>query len=348
MTALATNFTQLLICRLLTGAGLAGALANAISLVAEYAPRRIRVTVVSVMFGAFPLGGALGGLVSAKMIQGWGWPSMFWVGGAMPIALGCLLANLLPESIKFLVATGSDPRKTANVLNRLVGRTAFRGDELFVIAEAARRGAVREIFSSGYALKTVLLWIAFAVNQITLTFAITWMPLVLRRAGAPLSQAIVASAVYTLVGLLGAVVIARFADRAKCGRPVAWAYFFSALAMSAIGYAASTPWLLYAVVSVAGFFVVGVAVNLNPIAAAVYATPIRSTGVGWALAAKSAGGIAGALAGSLLVSSRFSIELLYLTAAIPVVIGATSLARLVSHTITHDTALIVQKAVPEA
>jgi len=332
-TALATSFTQLLICRLLIGAGLAGALVNAISLVAEYSPLRFRTSVVSAMFSAFPLGGALGGAVSAQMIQAWGWPSLFWVGGAFPIALACLLAILLPESVKFLVVARSGPRRIALVLNRLAGRRAFRGNETFTVTrEAQAPRSVRSIFAAHHALNTVLLWIAFAINQVALTFAITWMPLTLHRAGIPLGRAAMASTLYTLAGIVGAITFARLADRVKSAWPVGWAYLLSALALGAIGWMASTMWLLFAIVSVAGFFMVGVAVNLNPIAASVYPTAIRSTGVGWSLALKSVGGIAGALAGSALVSSNLSVALLYSIAAIPVVVGAASLGLLVKRT----------------
>jgi AAHS family 4-hydroxybenzoate transporter-like MFS transporter len=329
-TAVSTSFMQLLIYRLLTGIGLAGALANAISLVSEYSPTRIRTSVVSVMFCAFPFGGALGGILSAKLIQTWGWPAVFWVGGLLPIALGILLAIVLPESTKFLVASGADRGVIAAALNRWIKTKAFQGDEIFSMPqEATSRSSVREIFSRTYALKTTALWISFAINQMGLTFAITWMPLVLRKAGVALDKAIFASALFTLVGILGAVVIARLTDRAKSGGPVAWAYLLSAAAIGSIGYASSTTWLLFIAVSAAGFLIVGVAVNLNPIAASVYPTTIRSTGVGWSLGMKSAGGIAGALAGSVLVSSRLGLSSLYLIAAAPIVLGAVSFACLV-------------------
>ena len=329
-TAVSTSFMQILICRLLTGAGLAGALANAISLTSEYSPTRIRTSVVSMMFCAFPLGGALGGILSAKLIQAWGWPAVFWVGGVLPIALGFLLAIALPESIEFLVASDADRKVIAAVLNRWTKTKFFQGDEIFSVPEeATKRSSVREILSRGYAPKTVALWIAFAINQMALTFAITWMPLVLREAGATLDKAIFASALFTLVGILGAVAIAWMTDRSGSGKLVALAYLLSAAAIGSIGYASSTTWLLFIAVSAAGFLVVGVAVNLNPIAASVYPTIIRSTGVGWSLGIKSVGGILGALAGSALVSSHLGLPSLYLTAAAPIVLGAAALASLV-------------------
>jgi AAHS family 4-hydroxybenzoate transporter-like MFS transporter len=339
-TAASTTFMQLLIWRLVTGAGLAGALANAISLVSEYSPTRIRTSVVSIMFCAFPLGGALGGVLSAKLIQAWGWPAVFWVGGALPIALGFLLAIVLPESTKFLIARGADRGVIAAVLNRWTRTKVFQGDEIFSLPEeATRRSSVRELLSRTYALKTLALWISFAINQMGLTFAITWMPLVLRKAGVSLDNAIFASALFTLVGIFGAIVIARLTDRTKSGGTVVWAYFLSAAAIGSIGYAWSTIWLLFIAVSAAGFLIVGVAVNLNPIAASVYPTTIRSTGVGWSLAMKSVGGIAGALAGGVLVSSRLGLSSLYLIAAAPIVLGAVSFACLVFRSARFSRAL---------
>ena len=282
------------------------------------------------MFCEFPLGGALGGILSAKLIQAWGWPPVFWVGGVIPIALGFLLALVVPESTKFLVVNGADRGVIAAILNRWTKTKAFQGDEIFSVPEdVTRQSSVREILSRTYVLKTTALWVSFAINQMGLTFAITWMPLVLRRAGVALDKAILASALFTLVGILGAIAIARLTDRAKSGGPVACAYFVSAAAIASIGYASSTAWLLFVAVSAAGFLMIGVAVNLNPIAASVYPTTIRSTGVGWSLGMKSVGAIVGALAGSMLVSSRLGLSSVYLIAAGPIVLGAVSFAWLV-------------------
>ena len=53
--------------------------------------------------------------------------------------------------------------------------------------------------------------------------------------------------------------------------------------------------------------------------------------MGWSISVKNMGGIAGALAGGALVSSRFGLPSLYLIAAAPIVLGAAALAGLVSN-----------------
>lgn len=74
-TAFASTPGELLAYRFLTGLGLGGAMPNIIALTSEYAPKRLRATLVTLMFCGFPLGAVLGGLVSARLIAAFGYPS---------------------------------------------------------------------------------------------------------------------------------------------------------------------------------------------------------------------------------------------------------------------------------
>lgn len=64
LTAWATSMNELLAYRFITGVGLGAAMPNIIALTSEYAPQRLRATLVTVMFCGFPLGSTLGGLIS--------------------------------------------------------------------------------------------------------------------------------------------------------------------------------------------------------------------------------------------------------------------------------------------
>src|SRR3989442_2406148 len=77
LTPLTYDFTSLLVVRLLTGVGLGGALSAVIAMVAEYSPARHRATLVSVMYAAFPLGGVIGGPLSAYVIPNFGCQPVF-------------------------------------------------------------------------------------------------------------------------------------------------------------------------------------------------------------------------------------------------------------------------------
>jgi MFS family permease len=60
LTSFATSLDQMLWLRFLTGLGLGGALPNTVALVSEYAPKRLRATVITSMFCGFSIGAALG------------------------------------------------------------------------------------------------------------------------------------------------------------------------------------------------------------------------------------------------------------------------------------------------
>ncbi|MFD2274434.1 MFS transporter [Undibacterium arcticum] len=87
ITPLADSIFQLSAIRFATGLGLGGGVPLFVALTAEYAPKRLRTTLVAVMFCGFPMGAVLGGIASAKLIPAFGWPSVFIAGGVLPLLL---------------------------------------------------------------------------------------------------------------------------------------------------------------------------------------------------------------------------------------------------------------------
>ena len=87
----ARNLDQVMILRALAGIGLGGLMPNLIALNSEFAPRRLRATLVVLMFAGISVGGGLPGAVQAWLIPKFGWQIMFWIGGLAPLALdGCI------------------------------------------------------------------------------------------------------------------------------------------------------------------------------------------------------------------------------------------------------------------
>src|SRR5882724_11745813 len=102
-SAFAEDLTQLLVLRAIAGLGLGGSIPNAIALMTEYAPSRVRATRVGIMFIGYTIGSALGGVIAAHLIPAYGWPSVFVVGGVLPMLLAAGAAFGLPESVRFLM-----------------------------------------------------------------------------------------------------------------------------------------------------------------------------------------------------------------------------------------------------
>src|SRR4051794_21933997 len=119
LTARAGTLQEFVIFRFLTGLGLGGAMPNVVALTSEYTPRRLQPIFVSGLFAGMPLGALVAGLLTSEMLPLWGWRSVFYVGGLLPLVIALLLIKLLPESVRFLAATGADPRRIARIMKRI-------------------------------------------------------------------------------------------------------------------------------------------------------------------------------------------------------------------------------------
>ena len=65
-------------------------------------------------------GGALvAGIAASFMLPRWGWQSVLYLGGALPIVLAAVLIVALPESVRFLIARGTDRRRVADLARRM-------------------------------------------------------------------------------------------------------------------------------------------------------------------------------------------------------------------------------------
>ena len=108
--------------RFLTGLGLGGAMPQAITLTSEYCPQRRRSLMVTTMFCGFTLGSALGGVIAAQMVPLYGWRSVLFLGGVLPLLCLPILYVFLPESVRFLVQRAAPAKKISAILQRISGQ----------------------------------------------------------------------------------------------------------------------------------------------------------------------------------------------------------------------------------
>jgi AAHS family 4-hydroxybenzoate transporter-like MFS transporter len=328
-TPLTHDFFSLSFIRAMTGLGLGGALSNVIALVAEYSPARARATLVSVMYTAFPLGGVLGGPLSAWLIHSHGWQAVFLVGGIIPLFLIAALTISLPESVRFLVARKASFTQVATLLGRVLPGKKYLPEDTFVLLEEAdpqSGDARRRIFSAEYMRPTILLCLASFITQMVIVFVITWMPTLLQAAGIPLTRAIIASAVFSLGGIAGSVLLGRIIGAQRSYQSLVLTYVASAFVIGTIGLSTLSWASLIAAVCLAGITIVGAQVNLSAYSATVYPTEIRSTGLGWIVGVGRVGAICGALVGTAFVAAGITLEAQYLIVALPALVAAAAVA----------------------
>ncbi|HEX2591990.1 MAG TPA: MFS transporter [Rhizomicrobium sp.] len=328
LTVYAYDFRSLFVLRMLIGIGLGGALSNAIAMVAEYSPQRARATLVSVMYAAFPLGGVIGGPISAALISHYGWHAVFVLGGVLPLLLTVALLLWLNESIRFMVLSKVAPERIAGILRRMAPGFEPTPGDVYVLPQS--RGVsnrpTREIFSREFVRATVLLCIAAFMAQLVIVYVVTWMPLVLASIGMPVTSAILASVAFSVGGIFGAIGLARIIDKDKSYRGLVVTFLLSAVSIAGIGYLASNWYGLLAITFLTGLLTVGANIVLSAYSATVYPTAIRSTGVGWVIGWGRIGAIAGALFGTALVAAGLTIEIAYVIAAVPAIIGGAAIA----------------------
>ncbi|PZU60439.1 MAG: MFS transporter [Brevundimonas sp.] len=316
--AYARSMEELTLARFCVGLGLGGAIPSVIALTAEYSPLRLRSTLVTSMFIGFPLGAVLGGLVSARLIAEFGWTSVFWAGGILPLILIPVVLAALPESIGFLAAAGRHRDRIAAVLNRIAPDIRIgEGTTFTTPGQGTARGSIGQLFTPDRALTTLTLWGIFFCNLLVMYLLINWLPVVLSQAGLPIERAILGTVLLNLGGAVGGFVIARTMDRWGGTRVFLAAYVGAAVFVVAVGYAVFDVRLLMALIFLTGACLIGAQFGMNALAAAYYPTEIRSTGVGWALGIGRVGSIVGPVVGGAAIALGADARAVLTTAALP-------------------------------
>ena len=319
-TAWVSGLPALVALRFLAGIGLGCAVPNAIALNTEYAPKRLRATMVTLMFLGYTIGAALGGAAAAVLIPRFGWSSVFIAGGVAPLVVAALCARFLPESVRFQLLKG-DLQAARRRLQAWFPQAAIAQDTELLMREEKRSGlSVGHLFKEKRAPFTILLWICFIANLVTLHFIANWLPTVIESTGVPLQRAVIVTSLFQVGGTVGGIIISRLLDRGSL-LPLVGFFAMAALMIAAIGMFSRSETMLEVIVFAAGLFVVGTQFGLNALAGSSYPTFIRSTGVGWALGIGRIGSIMGPVVGGVLIALKLPLQEIFLWGAAPMLVG---------------------------
>lgn len=322
-TMAATSPMELIILRFLTGIGLGGVIPNIVALIAEYAPRRLRGSLLILVFFGILVGGALPGPVAAWLVPAYGWRVIFFVGGVVPIAIAALLQLALPESLKFLLLR---PERRGDVV-RLLGRAfpgpALSSDATFVVGKAPTDNAwsPAPLFRNGLAIITPLFWIAFTANLLVNFFVTQWVPTLFRDAGLSADQVASITSAYFFGGIVGSLVMLFLVDRLGM-MPTVVLFVLAVPAIGCLGLPGLPVGTLVVLSFAGGFCILGNQNSLNAVVGIIYPTACRSKGAGWALGIGRFGSITGPMLGAALVAAQMSLTHIFYVPAAPLVIGA--------------------------
>jgi benzoate transport len=320
LTAFAQNVMQLIVLRVFSGIGIGAMLASVATVAAEFSPDRYKNFIVSTVLAGYPIGATLAGLVAAQVIPELGWRVMFIISAVATIAPLPVIAFLMPESISFL--TDKQPSGALDKLNRIFTRMGMRQlTSLPILTEQQNHSAVvSALLTPKHRRSTLLLWLAFFMAFVTLYFLISWIPKLARNTGLTLDLAIYAGTIFNLGAFFGIVVQGYFSQLFGLRRIIFIFFVATSILMFVFSLFTESVTILM-MFGLMGFGVQGGFVGLYTVAARLYPTVIRATGIGWAIGAGRTGAIFGPMAGGVLVAVGLSMTANFVVFAIPIILA---------------------------
>jgi MFS transporter, AAHS family, 4-hydroxybenzoate transporter len=324
-TAAAQSLLILAVCRFFTGLGIGGGFPGAATLTGDYAPRQRRALMIMVSFTGAPLGGFLCAQAAGFLLPTLGWPSIFVIGGVVPLALVLVIALWLPESPRFLMRKPVLKPAEAALLRRLNIDPAPVAPHRLDIGGG---NPVALLFGTGYRLQTVLLWLIFFCSLMDLFLFVYWMPEVLHLTGLSPASAARASSFREFGGIFAVLYLGHLIDRFGPERTLALNYAAGIVVIGLIALA-SLPYAALAIaIFCSGLTIIGSQTGANAACGKLYPARMRTTGLGWALGVGRLGGIAAPVLGGFLLHHGMEPRHIFLFACLFALIAALATAGL--------------------
>lgn len=321
VSVLATSVSQLMVLRFFTGLGIGAMLASVAALASEYAPERYRSFAVTFATAGYPAGATIAGLAGGWIIPAYGWQGMFIVAGLGSALMLPIVFVALPESIQFLIA-----RQPRNALARANRYLLAQGLNMLTALPprraASSRPPIAQLVQGDMRLATLLCWGAFFSSFFTLYFLTSWIPRIAVEAGYPLATAINGSAAFNMGAFVGLVALGWFASRFELAILIGSFFTLSGLVMIAFGAQHTPEAVFFGGMLLIGFLVQGGFGGLYAIAARIYPTEMKTTGVGWSIGIGRLGAVAGPVVGGVVISANLSVFASFVIFAMPMLIAA--------------------------
>ncbi|MET7994724.1 MFS transporter [Amycolatopsis sp. NPDC005232] len=251
LTAISTSYWEIAVFRFLAGVGIGGEFGIGMTLAAEAWPAKKRARATSLVGLGWQAGVLLAALVSAPVLNAWGWRGLFLL-GAFPAIVAIVFRSRLHEPEQFTRHRALQQGKPKVPLKLLVADGPTTRATIGVLV-------LTSVQNFGY----------FGI--------MIWLPTYLStQFGYSLTKSGVWTAV-TVVGMgVGILAFGEVAD--KLGRRKAFWLFQAGAALSVLGYSQlSSPWALMVGGAIMGAFANGMIGGYGALMAELYPTAIRST-----------------------------------------------------------------------
>lgn len=323
----ASGPTEFGILRFIAGLGIGGVLPNLVALTSEYAPQKMRSTLVTTMFSGYAVGGIMAALLGAWFTPSFGWEIMFYIAG-IPLLILPILYLYLPESLTFLVKKQQN-EKASKIVQQISPEQNVTASTQFVLNEVhAPDASIAALFKQGRSMSTLLFWCCFFMCLLMVYALGSWLPKLMMAAGYSLGNSLMflmAMNIGAVVGTIGGGILA---DRFHLKPVIIGMFLLGAVSLVGLGFN-SPQAVIYLLVAAAGASAIGSSILLYSFVAQYYPLAIRSTGIGCASAVGRVGAIVGPIIIGFLLGMELPHKMNFLAVAIPAIIGAISVAMIV-------------------
>jgi putative MFS transporter len=281
------NFTSLLVSRFIQGIGIGGEIPVAATYINEIAHSRIRGRFFLMYEAAFAFGYVAATAFGVLLISSYGWQIMFLI-GALPAFVAAVMRRLLPESPRWLASKGRHEEADAIVsgLEREAEAklgTALPPPDLSVAPPPlGSRTDLRELFSSFYLVRTLVIWSVWGCNFFVTQAMNGWLPTIYRQQlHLSVQQAQEFTFATQFIAFLSAIIVALAIDRVGRRMWIGCALVLASVAMLVLASTGVTNAVVLLVcATIAHVSLSTVSVSLYVFTAELYPTRMRALGIG--------------------------------------------------------------------
>lgn len=328
--AFASNPFEFGILRFLAGLGIGGVMPNLVALTSEYAPKRIRSTLVGTMFSGYAIGGILSALIGSSLVESQGWQIMFLIAG-IPLILLPVIWKFLPESLTFLVKTGKTDQ-AHSIIQKISPEQSIGINTRLVLNEdnVPTGSSVKGLFQQGRAFNTLMFWVLFFMCLLMVYALSSWLPKLMLAAGYSLGKSILFLFALNVGAMIGSIGGGILSDKFHLKPVIMGMLMAGVVALIGLGFN-SPAYVLYGLVTVAGAATIGTSILLYSYVAQYYPLSVRSTGIGCASGVGRIGAIVGPILTGLLLTLNLPHTMNFVMISVPAMLAICAILSLKRH-----------------
>lgn len=315
-TAWTDSISQLIVLRFISGIGIGSMLASTAALTTEFVPDRSRDFWVSFVISGYPVGAVISGVIAAYVVPIMGWEAMFKLAGLASFVTLPLILWFLSESLDFYLK--KQPVGALEKINQILDKIGKEKIQILPEKEIKKSGIpIGKLLNADYRIATLQLWSALFCAFGCLYFLISWIPKLAETTGLSISLAIYAGTTFNVGAFLGIISQGYLSSLMGLKKTIFIFLVATAILMVSFQWVIGTDWILF-LFGLLGFGIQGGFVGLYAVAARMYPSEFRTTGLGWAIGMGRFGGIIGPAAGGVLIGMGFSIDTTFVIYAVPI------------------------------